>query len=75
MSYSGSHTGGMQVHLTSLLARPLVQPGHERNDLSMRQRMLEELLRSPEALRHIAVPKPDAVAWEDTEIDVRRVVL
>jgi len=26
--------------------------------------------------RHtVEVPKPDAVAWEDTEIDVRRVVL
>ena len=23
----------------------------------------------------IELPKPDAVAWEDTEIDVRRVVL
>lgn len=65
----------MQVHLTSLLRRPVVRPGHEGPDPSLLERMREELLGSPEPLRHVVLTKPDAVAWEDTEIDVRRVVL
>lgn len=63
----------MQVHLAELLQRPLLRRLHPVSAAPRAEERTDAL--TPNAWPCVEVPKSDAAAWEDTEIDVRRLVL
>lgn len=65
----------MQVHLAELLQRPLRRRLLPVSGAPRAEERTAAAIAPPQVWSRVEVPKSDAAAWEDTEIDVRRLVL